>query len=216
MGIPTETRQRVLRSAFQAYYAGLPPQHIVFDTSRAWSGIIPGLSSLFPTARVICLVRSPAWILDSVERHAQSNTLRPPRMFNFDVGGTVYARAEALMKPGVGFVGYPWAALRQAWFGEHADRLIVMRYDSLVERPKEVIEALYDAIAEERFPHDFDRLEYSEPEFDAYIGVPGFHTVRSPIRSQHRQTILPPDLFHQYDGAFWDEPNQNPRGVKVL
>ena len=109
----------------------------------------------------------------------------------FDVGNTVYNRAETLMKPGAGFVGYPWAALRQAWFSECADRLVAVLYDSLVRRPRDVIGTLYDTLGEKQFVHDFDRIHYEEQEFDARLGLAGFHTVESPVRPKPRETILP-------------------------
>ena len=48
------------------------------------------------------------------------------------------------------------------------------------------------------------------------MGLPGFHRVSGPVRTNDRETILPPDLFRQHNNCFWDEPGQNPRGVQIL
>jgi sulfotransferase len=205
-------RRRILQSLFEAYYADLSDRTI-FDTNRNWCAMLPGLAELFPAARVICTVRNPAWVIDSVERHIQRSALQPSRMFNHDAFGNVYGRVELLVK---GFVGASLNNLRQAWFSEEAGRLIAIRYDSLVERPAEVLSQLYSMLGEEPFNHDFNRVEYDEPEFDAYLGLPGFHRVSGPVKATKRTTILPRDIFDQHDRSFWDMPGQNPRGVTIL
>lgn len=83
-------------------------------------------------------------------------------------------------------------------------------------KPREVLNALYDLIGEPRFPHDFGRVEYDEPEFDGRINMPGLHRVSGPVEVRTRQTILPPDIFQQNNRAFWEIGDQNPRNVRVL
>ncbi len=213
--ISDEQRKRVLLSLFEAYYADLIDGKVVFDTGRSWCSQLPALADLFPDARVVCCVRNTAWILDSVERHVQRNPFGAQRMFTHDTKGNVYTRIEALMGKD-GFVKRALGSLRQAWFSELAGRLIAIRYESLVQRPKETIERLYDLLGEPQFTHDFGHVEYDEPQFDANMGLPGFHRVSGPIRDSRRETILPPDLFAQYDQCFWSAKDQNPRGVLIL
>jgi sulfotransferase len=207
-------RQRIVSSVFDGYYGELPGKELIFDTNREWSAHLPMLSELFPQARVICCVRSPAWILDSVERRVQGSPFLRGKMFSAETGDNVYARAEYMLKKGL--LAAPLQALRQAWYGEQAHRLIAMRYDSLTAQPAEVIGRLYELLGQPPFPHDFDNLEYDEPEFDAQLGMPGLHRVSRRVAPNHRATILPPDLFNQNDRSFWDVPGQNPRGVTVL
>ena len=208
-------RKRILRSVVEAYYAGISENRVIVDTNRNWTAFLPALTELFPDARVICCVRNPAWILDSIERHVQRNSLGAARMFNFEARGNVYTRVETLMGK-EGFVRRALGNLRQAWFGEDANRLIAIPYESLTQRPSETMAALYTALGERDFGHNFDHVEYEEPQFDANMGLPGFHSVRGPIVHTVRETILPPDLFRQYDQCFWSEPGQNPRGVRIL
>jgi sulfotransferase len=158
--------------------------------------------------------RNVAWILDSIERHVQSNAIQPSRLFHHEPFGNVYTRAEALTRSG--FVGSSLNSVRQAWYDEYADRLIAIRYNSLTEHPAETMNHLYTLLEELPFKHNFNHVEYDEPQFDAYLGLPGFHKVSGPVEVKPRQTILPPDLFSQYDRNFWDMPDQNPRGVKII
>ncbi len=208
-------RQRILRSLFDAYYADLGADRIIFDTGRAWCSLLPAVAELFPDSRVVCCVRNPAWILDSIEMHVQRNPFLIQRMFGFDSKANVYTRVEALTGKD-GFVKRSLGNLRQAWFGALASRLIAIRYESLTGNPEETIGCLYDAIGEPRYAHDFNCVEYDEPQFDFNMGLPGFHRVSGAVRVNHRETILPPDIFKQHDDCFWNRPDQNPREVLVL
>jgi sulfotransferase len=209
-----DQRRRILGSVFDAYYADLADSELIFDTNREWSAHVGMMAELFPRAKVICCVRSPAWILDSIERRIQAIPFARTRMFTGEAGDNVYTRAEHTLKKGV--LAAPLHSLRQAWFGEHAHRLIAIRYDSLTAQPAAVIGSLYELLGQPPFPHDFENLEFDEPEFDAQLGVPGLHRVRSRVEPNQRTTILPADIFNQNDRCFWDDPGQNPRGVTIL
>ena len=212
--ISDEQRERILRSVFESFYCSLSDRKVIFDTSRGWTGQLFTLAALFGESRVVCCVRSPAWILDSIERRVQSSPFQRSKMFTDETGVNVYTRVEHMLKKGI--LGPSLQGLRQAWYGEHADRLIVVRYESLTEQPAEVIGQLYRALGEPEFEHDFEKLEYDAPEFDQDLGMPGLHRVRRRIEPNRRTTVLPPDLFSQNDRSFWDVPGQNPQGVLVL
>jgi len=203
-------RRAVLRSLVGPYYPHLPEKQIIFDTNRAWCQLLPSLSILFPEARIVCCVRSPAWILDSVERLVQRNAFRFSRMFKTE--DTVYARSEML---GQKFVGQALAALRQAWFSEQAGRLLVIRYDSLAGQPETILNNLYDALGEPRFPHNFQHVQYEEADYDEHSAMPGLHRVSGPVEPKERRPVLPSDIFAANDKSFWEMPGQNPRGVTI-
>jgi sulfotransferase len=205
-------RERILRAIAEAYYADVAMTKLPFDTHRSWCKELPALSQVFPEARVICCLRNTAWILDSIERLVQRNALLMAKMFGD--AGNVYSRVESLMKDHL--VGPALNSTKQAWFSEHADRLIAIRYDSLADRPKEVIAKLYELLGEQPYVHDFDRLDYDEVEFDSRLGMPGLHKVAPRVEAKKRATILPADLFAQYDREFWEMPGQNPKNVIVL
>ena len=213
--ISDEQRLRILRAIVDSYYWDLSDKKVIFDTNRTWCAVLPAIVQLFPQARVICCVRSPAWIVDSIERLVQRNALLATKMFGKgDEIGNVYSRFDALLKTGI--LGGPMKNLRQAWFSEHADRLIVIRYDSLVARPGEIIGKLYTLLGLDPFKHDFEHVEYDEPEFDARLNMPGLHKVSGRVEARPRQTILPLELFKQNHVEFWNLEGQNPRGVVVL
>lgn len=210
-----EQRQRILHGLFDNYYADSPAE-VIFDTNRAWCARMPSLARLFPDSRVIACVRQVSWIIDSVERLVRKNVFSPSSIFNYTLGGTVYTRANGLAGPD-GMVGYPFDALKEAFYGEHADRLMLVQYETLASDPARALNAIYDFIGEPRFQHDFERVEFDADEFDRRAGTPGLHKVKPKVAAQRRQTVLPPDLFRRFENdAFWREPALNPRGVKVV
>jgi sulfotransferase len=210
--ISVPQRERIVRAMTEAYYAELSGK-VVFDTNRSWCRVLPLITELFPASRVICCLRCPAWIIDSVERAVQRNPLFTSRMFNNEVSN-VYQRAEAMAKRH--FLWPSLSALKQAWYSEHAGRLVAIRYDAITEHPEAVVASLYRELGEPPFVHDFEHLDYDEPEFDAYLGMPGMHKVATRVTPTTRATILPPDLFQQYDESFWETPGGNPRSVTIL
>jgi sulfotransferase len=206
--VTNEQRARLLRGLFESYYADFP-QEVIFDTNRAWTAKLPALMEVFPEAKVICLVRDVAWIMDSMERQFRNNPFEHTRLFNSPgERATVYTRTEA-MAGANRLVGYPWHALREACYSDFADRIVIVEYELVANRPAEVFRLLYEFLGEEPFEHDFSAVEYDAPDFDAQLGLEGLHRVHPEVKPRPRQTVLPPDLFEKYSKlAFWrDLPN---------
>ena len=202
--IDTDMRRRLLRGLFDSYYADKADKPVVFDTNRQWSSRLPAISDLFPKAKVIACVRNVAWVMDSLERLYRANPYENTKLFGDAVErNTVYSRCETLAQRNR-LVGFAWAALKEAYYGEHADSLLIVDYDLLTQAPERVLRLVYDFIGEPWFEHDFEHLAYDAPEFDQALGVAGLHKVKPKVALQSRRTILPPDLFKQYaDLSFW-------------
>jgi sulfotransferase len=209
-------RRDVLGGLFANYYREIQESRLVFDTNRLWCTKLPGLTRLFPEARVVCCVRDVAWIMDSIERLARRNAFEPSGMFGFETGSTVFTRINRLSS-NEGLVGFAMDALKEAFFGEQADRLILVEYEALARAPRTTIEHLYSLLNEPPFPHDFDNIEYAADEFDLALGAPGLHTIRPKVEWIERRTVLPPDLFRRFDNdMFWRAPGVNVRHVSVI
>ncbi|MDR6412893.1 sulfotransferase family protein [Paraburkholderia terricola] len=171
-------RAAMMRGVFDSYYDGIGSDHVVFDTNRMWTGCAALLGELYPQSRIICCVRGVGWIIDSIERMLDRNPLQLSRMFNFQPGASVYSRVETLMNSDTGLIGLARSTLREAWFGEQADRLIIVPYDNLVRHPERTLSRLYEALGEASFAHDLENVTYDEPDYDALLGMPGLHKVR--------------------------------------
>jgi sulfotransferase len=205
-------RDRVVRALMTACYLGAGD---AVDTCRMWTSQMPLIARLYPQATVICCVRNIGWIVNSFERVFAANPLTATKIFR-EPKLSVYERAAAMMAE-CGVIARAYAALKEAWFGPHAGQLLVIDYDRLIETPRLVLSEIYERLGFAPFEHDFERVEYEEPLFDASIATPGLHSVSGRVRRVTPKLLIPPDLFDRYrDSAFWNLPGYNVRSVAVL
>ncbi len=197
-------RQRLLRGLFKNYYEDQAGKDVLFDTNRMWCARMPTILDLFPGAKVIACVRNVAWVMDSIERLYRANPYENTKLFNDDSErNTVYSRVDTLAQRNR-LVGYAWSGLKEAYYGEHAQSLLLVDYDLLVQAPEKCLRLVYDFVGESWFEHDFNNIHYDAPEFDQALGLSGLHKVRPKIEVTARHTLLPPDLFEQYAAlSFW-------------
>lgn len=200
-----DAKRKVMCSAlFNAYYSD-KTESVIFDTNRQWTARMHQLVELFDNFKMICCVRNPAWIMDSFETIYRKNPFDYSRMFSAASRGTVYSRCDSLIN-GSGTVGSAWTALKEAYYGEFSDRLLLVDYDLLTQHPARTIELIYRFIGEPMFDHDFNNVSYEESEFDQKLGVKGLHTVKKKVEFKTRRSILPPDLFVKYQEMdFWQD-----------
>jgi sulfotransferase len=214
--ISDEQRKRILYGVVEHYYGAEYQAQLIFDTNRIWCARMSLLDTLLPDSRVIACVRDMPWVIDSVERLIQRNALSPSAIFKYQPGGNVYSRVDAIAN-GEGLVGFAYNALKEAFYGPHASKLLLVQYETLVSNPQKVLDSIYSFVGEERFQHDFDNVVYEADEFDARAGTPGLHVVRSKVHAAPRQTVLPPDVFHRFaNDTFWRNPQLNTNKVQVV
>jgi len=214
--IDDEQRRDVLQGLFTSYYRVTQQTKLVFDTNRAWCTKLPALTQLFPDAKVICCVRDVSWIMDSIERLVRKNAFQLSGMFGFEAGNTVFTRMNRIAMSD-GMVGYALDALKEAFYGDQSDRLILLEYEALARAPESTLRHLYGLLGETWFEHDFDNIEYEANNFDFVLGTPGLHMVRRRAEWTERDTVLPPDLFVRFvNDAFWRTPDAMQRGVPMI
>lgn len=211
--ISDRQREKILKSVFEAFYDEIDAS-VVFDTNRSWTSKLQAILQLYPGAKVLCTVRNPAWILDSIERMIRKKPLLESNLF----GGphesrTIYHRIEVLAQPDR-FLGLPYYSLKDAFYSDHASSLLLIDYELLTRAPEQVIPLIYDFIGEPLYQHDFENVQYDEPSFDAKLGLPGLHKIKPKVAFEPRQTVLPPDLFNKYkDQEFWRDLNNTTASV---
>jgi sulfotransferase len=95
-----EQKRDILMGIFDGFYRHVDAPGIVFDTNRMWTSRLAAVRKLLPKAKMICCVRNPAWVMDSVERLVRKNAFDVSRIFNSEQErSTVYTRADALLNP---------------------------------------------------------------------------------------------------------------------
>lgn len=209
-------KRELLKGVFTNYYHAIHPEKLVFDTNRAWCSKLPTLARLFPASKVICCVRHVPWIMDSIERIIRENAFELSGIFGYEASNTVYTRVNRLALSD-GLVGFAIDALREAYWGEHSDRLILVGYEALVKAPEATLRQLYEFLGEAWFEHDFNNVEYEADAFDLALGTPNLHRVRRKVEWVERRTVLPPELFDRFaNDAFWAVPELNTHGVPVI
>ncbi len=199
----TEKRKAICKAVFSSYYQDITDKMVIFDTNRIWTARLHLLTELFENFKVICCVRNPAWVMDSFESIYRKNPFEYSRMFSPQSRQTVYTRCEAIASV-PGSFGSAWTALKEAYYGEHSDKLLLIDYDLLTQHPQRTMALIYQFIDQTPFQHNFDNVDYEVSEFDEMLGVKGLHTVKRKVEFKPRRSILPPELFQKYsEMAFW-------------
>lgn len=212
--IDAQQRRDVLHGLFTSFYSAIQQHKLVFDTNRTSCTKLPALTQLFPHARMVCCVRDVSWIMDSIERLVRKIAFELSGIFGFEAGNTVYTRPNRVAMSD-GMVGYALDAMKEAVYGEHADRLVLVKYEA--RAPESTLHYLYAALNEEPFDHDFENIGYEADNFDFALGTPGLHTVRHKAEWIERATVLPSDLFARFaNDAFWHSPGAAQRGVPMI
>ncbi|NRA56115.1 MAG: sulfotransferase [Gammaproteobacteria bacterium] len=201
-----DKRKNICHALFNAYYQDKDDYATIFDTNRIWTARLHQLAELYPDFKMICCVRNPAWVMDSFERIYRKNPFEYSRMFNPQTRQTVYSRCDSLIN-GAGIVGSAWTALKEAYYGDFSDRLLLIDYDLLAQHPQRTLQLLYQFIDAPLYDgHDFDNVLYEENEFDQTLGIKGLHSVKRKVAFKPRRSILPPDLFQKYsEMVFWQD-----------
>jgi len=215
--ISSEQKRALIMSIFSAYYHPQAEKEVIFDTNhRLWCSKLPLILELFPEAKVICCVRNIAWIMDSIELLIRRNAFDISRLFNNSAErATVYSRTEALSQ-GSRLVGYAYNALKEAFYSEQSASLLLVDYDLLTKGPDKTMSLIYQFLGEEPFNHDFNNVQYQEPEFDNRLKTKGLPQVRLQVDFKPRKTVLPPDLFERFDGLFFWTEATNSRASTII
>ncbi|WP_299828699.1 hypothetical protein [uncultured Roseobacter sp.] len=113
-----------------------------------------------------------------------------------------------------------WISTKEDTYGAHSDKLMLLRYETLVTDPIAALRAVYDFIDEPYFiGHDPDNIAPCDDmtEFDRRMGTPSLHTVGGAVAPRTRDPLLPPDLFERYaQTEFWADPAFNRPGLRVI
>lgn len=199
-------RIAILRGIFYGFHLWAPGR-VIIDTNRYWCSRVPLLAKVFPTSKVLVCVREPQWIFESFERQLRANPLMASKLYPGENAANVYSRADYIAHPVHGVLGFAWHSTKEAYFGAHNNRMYIVDYECLARDPEKELDFIYDFLEIPRFKkHDFDDVKQlpEVKKFDAELGLPGLHTVRSKVAFVEQKSVLPPDLFKKLSWpVFW-------------
>ena len=160
--------------------------------------------ALFPDAWVLCCVRSPIAIIDSLERLLRTHPLTLSTMIGLDANTNVFDRVKRYMDP-VGLVGYAWRSVQEAYYGPNRDRLLMVNYDDLARFPDKLLAEIHEKLELPAFEYNFNAIEQLPHTelFDQSIGTPGLHSLKTKVEYLPRSSILPPAVLASLPRAFW-------------
>lgn len=199
-----DIRVRSLRAVFAAYYADKRYPYTIFDSNRRWLANLDLLNTLFPRSIVITMVRPVADIVESFERSFSKH----PEQLSAIIAGTpntnIYMRTSNYMEP-LNVIGYAYASLKDAYFGANREKLLLVEYDELCNRPLDVLKAIHDLLSEPMFDYRLNDITEipGAQEFDKVLGSPGLHSIRPTLSYVSHPLILPPDLRASLPKPFW-------------
>ena len=178
---------------------------MIFDNNRRWCANVELFLTLFPDMRILCCVRNPAAIVDSLERLIRAHPLAVSAITGGESNQTVYERVRRYMLPD-GLVGFALHALRTAWYGAHRDRLILVRYDDLCRFPAETMADIHKLLGEKPFKYDFEALSpFLALKSSTHAWGPPAYTILRRRSYTRRERRFCPRIF--------SKPSRNPFGT---
>jgi sulfotransferase len=157
-------------------------KNIVFDKSRGWPSNLMLLDEILghKETKVIWTYRNPIEIVSSIEkRYRETILLENIDEVKFDFS-TLDKRVNNYIDDG-GLIGRPVWLLDDAFKMGYADRILIVRYGDLTNRPQDVLNAIHDFIGEDRYEYsknNFEDLKQSIFEFDGFYNYKFMHDIK--------------------------------------
>jgi sulfotransferase len=80
---------------------------------------------------------------------------------------------------------------------ENPEHFLYIKYDEIIENPKNIIEKIYEFCKWEKYEHDFFNIERKYVQQSEIYNLKGVHDVRSTINKRKHEVILPDDILEK-------------------
>ena len=200
--------QRVLHAMLHAYHDTDKP--VVIDKGRGWTSLLELAEfALGKKAKVLVPVRNISQIVASMEKLHRKAAHNTPNKGDYITEQTVNGRAQqVLSKEGV--LGLAYNRLQDVSQRGMVDRLLLVEFDALTSKPKEVMSDVWSFLGMEAPEHDFDNVEQVTYEDDSVHGL-DLHSIRNVVESVKDDSleILGAKLHQDLQGAEFWRPTPN-------
>ena len=168
------------------YYKNIP-EKIVVDKCRSWT-LEPNVNMLKifvdTNVKIIVLERPVLDIVKSFVKLLRKNNIVNEEFEN------------GLIKPGSDPIMRSLDGIKWAKENNSNNNFLFIKYDELIESPKEIIAKIYEFCGWEHFEHDFQSITNKYPENDEAYQLKGLHDIRSTLgKVENNETTLNTTLF---------------------
>ena len=189
------------------FYNAITDKKYVIDKSRGWGVYKPFLNSVYPNAKVICLVRDLRSVISSYEKIYRKNqkTIHDPvRNDSTGQGTTVHKRVDEWVNP-TNTIGRAMERIFEITRQGYQDEILFVKYEDLCLRPEHTMAKVYEYLEIPFFEHDFDNIEQVTKEDDSVYGLThDLHTIKTELSlpKPDYKDVLGNDICYWVQGNF--------------
>ena len=207
LNINQERRIKTIQSLFEGYYLQ-QPQNIIFDTSRNWTRNTSLLSQIFPNTKVLCCVRNIDEIINSFEKLWSHNSLYYKQINNFTYSLNIFDRSDEIFNRSI----IPYYVSLKEGVTKNPEMIHFVEYEKLCKNPEDTIKNIYEFLNETYYSHNFNELDYENPNFDLKLGMPNLHKIEPIVYYKNCKYCIPEEIKQKYQQMkmeFWKPYNQS-------
>lgn len=205
--INEERRISVIQSLFEGYYSQ-QSQTTIFDTSRSWTRSTSLLKATFPNTKVLCCVRNIDEIINSFEKLWTHNPLYYKQINDFTYSQNIFERSDEIYNRSI----IPHYTSLKEGMAKNSEMIHFVEYESLCKFPEKTMKDIYEFIGIDYYKHDFNQLDYENPNFDLKSGVPNLHKIKPIVYYEDCKYYIPEEIKQKYQQMrmeFWRPYNQS-------
>ena len=171
-----------LKNGLEGFYNGITDKKYVLDKSRGWGVHYNFVNEFYPNPKMIIMVRDLRSIFASMEKKFRQNQLLDSGIVNHSemVGTSIGKRVDIWgnSQP----VGLAIERLVSIINEGNADKMLIIRFEDLVEYKQQVLDDIYQYLELPRYEHDFDNVEQITVEDDSVYGIYGDHKIQKEVK----------------------------------
>jgi sulfotransferase len=202
-----------IKNLLNNYYKDIDKQ-IIIDREKVWGTPVnlPLIKNyITPTPKIIFTVRPIIEILTSFIDILPENSFLDEEMNSFGYLSKNYLtkndnRCDYLMKP-FGLIDRCLFSINEIMKLENKEIFCIIKYDEIVNNPKDTMKKIYDFLKIPDYQHDFNNIVKLEKDNDEEIGQPkNMHKVRKQLKkiSKKPEDVLSDYIINKYSNIGWE------------
>jgi len=170
------------REGIKGYFSAITDKENIIDKSRGWGINYDFINTIFPNAKIVCIVRDLRDVLASMEKNfRKSNVLGiNPILNNQEMKGTtIFKRVNVWVNSQP--VGLALERISDMIKMGHAKNVLFVKYEDLLTKPNEVMKTIYNHFELPYYQHDWENIPQITEEDDTVYGAYGDHKIQEKL-----------------------------------